>query len=157
MPKPCSVQCAAVVAAALTFVQAHAQNAPDPTRGQLLYATHCVECHNSQMHWRDKRLASDWASLKAQVTRWQAVALLNWGEADIVAVTRHLNQVVYRFKPPADRRGARSLPDRAANAAAGRGKIPSTLPLTQAVVWPVAHHGWAIGTFAAGRYTSSGM
>jgi len=79
-----------------------------PARGQLLYDTHCIECHNSQMHWRDKKLASDWVSLKAQVTHWQAVALLNWSEADIVEVTRHLNAAIYRFVPPA--RSVAALP-----------------------------------------------
>jgi mono/diheme cytochrome c family protein len=87
--------------------------APAPARGQLLYDTHCIECHNSQMHWRDRKLASDWASLKAQVTHWQAVALLNWSEADIVEVTRHLNGAIYRFQPPPELRGqAAPLPAR---------------------------------------------
>jgi mono/diheme cytochrome c family protein len=86
---------------------------PAPARGQLLYDTHCIECHNSQMHWRDKKLATDWASLKAQVTHWQAVALLNWSEADIVEVTRHLNGAIYRFQPPPEPRGqAAPLPAR---------------------------------------------
>ncbi len=82
---------------------AAAQTAPEATRGQLLYATHCIECHNSQIHWRDQRIATDWESLKAQVRRWQARALLGWSDADIVEVTRHLNETVYRFAPPTDR------------------------------------------------------
>ena len=45
---------------------AHAQTAA-PSRGQLLYGTHCVECHTTQMHWRAQRLARDWDSLKGQV------------------------------------------------------------------------------------------
>jgi mono/diheme cytochrome c family protein len=87
---------------------AQTPSTPAPARGQLLYDTHCIECHNSQMHWRDKKLASDWVSLKAQVTHWQAVALLNWSEADIVEVTRHLNAAIYRFVPPA--RSVAALP-----------------------------------------------
>ena len=81
-----------------------------PTRGQLLYATHCIECHNSQMHWRDRRLATDWASLKAQVRHWQALAFLNWSEADIVEVTRHLNTTIYRFAPGDERLGRLGAP-----------------------------------------------
>lgn len=38
----------------------------DATRGQLLYATHCIECHAVQMHWRTPTRVHDWESLKAQ-------------------------------------------------------------------------------------------
>lgn len=156
MSKPCSLQRAAVLAAAVVFTQAHAQGTPDPTRGQLLYATHCIECHNSQMHWRDKRLATDWASLQAQVARWQATALLNWGEADIVEVTRHLNRAIYRFTPPADLRGARPGPYRVAaagaEAAAGGTMITSAMPPTQPVVWPPAQSAWSGGVGGTGRF-----
>jgi hypothetical protein len=47
-------------------------------------------------------LATDWNSLQAQVTRWQAVGALGWSEEDIVAVTRHLNDRFYGFTPPAN-------------------------------------------------------
>lgn len=87
---------------------AQTPSTPAPARGQLLYDTHCIECHNSQMHWRDKKLATDWVSLKAQVTHWQSVALLNWSDADIVEVTHHLNAAIYRFVPPA--RSVAALP-----------------------------------------------
>jgi mono/diheme cytochrome c family protein len=73
-----------------------------PTRGQLLYSTHCIACHNSQMHWRDEKLATDWASLKAQVRRWQARASLGWSEADIVEVARHLNDTIYLYRQTSD-------------------------------------------------------
>jgi hypothetical protein len=76
------------------------------SRGELLYATHCITCHGTQMHWRDKKLATDWATLEAQVRRWQGEALLGWSEDDILAVTRHLNQIFYRFVE-ARRSGAR--------------------------------------------------
>lgn len=72
------------------------------SRGELLYSTHCIACHTSQLHWRDNRLATDWRSLEAQVRRWQASALLGWSEADVLAVTRHLNQRFYRFAPTGD-------------------------------------------------------
>jgi hypothetical protein len=79
---------------ALAAGATHAQTA---NRGQLLYSTHCVECHTSQMHWRAQRLARDWDSLREQVTRWQGTARLQWSADDIDAVTRHLNDTVYRF------------------------------------------------------------
>jgi mono/diheme cytochrome c family protein len=83
---------------------AGAQPAPANDRGALLYNTHCIECHNTQMHWRTQRLAHDWDSLKAQVRRWQATAGLQWSEEDISAVARHLNETIYQFPEPHARR-----------------------------------------------------
>lgn len=73
------------------------------SRGQLLYETHCIACHNAQMHWRDGRLVKDWQGLKALVRHWQANAKLDWSEADIVEVSRHLNGVFYRLPQTSDR------------------------------------------------------
>jgi mono/diheme cytochrome c family protein len=71
--------------------------APAPARGELLYRTHCGECHTTQMHWRAKRLATDWASLTAQVRRWQANAGLGWPEPTVEEVVRYLNTTIYKF------------------------------------------------------------
>lgn len=79
---------------------AHAQ-----TRGELLYTTHCVSCHSTQVHWRDNKQAFDWDSLKLQVRRWQGNAGLQWREADITEVSRYLNETIYRFPPPPERMG----------------------------------------------------
>jgi mono/diheme cytochrome c family protein len=81
---------------------AMAQPAPPaaPTRGQLLYATHCIECHNSQMHWRARQQARNWATLRLEVWRWQDAASLGWSDADIDEVTRHLNDTIYHFVQP---------------------------------------------------------
>lgn len=69
-------------------------------RGELLYGTHCVACHNSQLHWRDKRQVVDWTSLRAQVRLWQATGMLAWNESDIDQVARYLNDTYYRFPMP---------------------------------------------------------
>lgn len=92
---------------ALVIAQAHAQPAPPavPTRGELLYKTHCIECHTEQMHWRALRQARDWDSLKAQVTRWQGTARLGWSDDDITEVARHLNETIYRFALPQQKAG----------------------------------------------------
>lgn len=74
--------------------------APAPGRGALLYDTHCVECHTAQVHWRDRQQARDWATLKAEVLRWQAAARLAWTEAEVDAVTDYLNDTIYRFAAP---------------------------------------------------------
>jgi hypothetical protein len=72
------------------------------SRGELLYTTHCIACHTERMHWRDQRLATDWASLKVLVRRWQGVAQLGWNDDDIVEVARHLNERIYHFPQTSD-------------------------------------------------------
>lgn len=88
------------VCLALLPPAATGQTGGTPTRGQLLYEIHCIACHDSQMHWRDQRLASDWPGLVEQVRRWQLRANLHWSDADIVEVARHLNDTIYRFGRP---------------------------------------------------------
>jgi len=74
------------------------------SRGELLYTTHCLACHTDQVHWRDKRQAVDWPSLREQVRQWQAAAQLGWNDDDVEQVARHLNETYYRFPPPAGTR-----------------------------------------------------
>lgn len=73
---------------------------PAPTRGRLLYETHCIACHNSQMHWRDGRVVRDWPGLVTQVRNWQERVKLQWTDADILEVARHLNRTIYRLPQP---------------------------------------------------------
>ena len=72
------------------------------SRGQLLYSTHCISCHTTEMHWRDKKVAVDWTSLRLQVWRWQDNAGLGWSEADVQDVTRYLNESIYRYTETSD-------------------------------------------------------
>lgn len=74
--------------------------ASEPSRGELLYTTHCIACHGTEMHRRDPRLATDWDSLKEQVRLWQERAQLPWTENDVVEVTHFLNRRIYRFGLP---------------------------------------------------------
>ena len=74
--------------------------APVPSRGALLYDTHCIECHTAQVHWRDRKQARDWASLKAEVFRWQAAARLSWSQAEGDGVTGYLNDTTYHYAAP---------------------------------------------------------
>lgn len=73
---------------------------PAPSRGALLYDNHCIECHTAQVHWRDRQQARDWATLKAEVFRWQAAARLAWTDAEVEAVTDYLNDTIYHFAAP---------------------------------------------------------
>ena len=83
----------------------HSQVAPAQTRGGLLYSTHCVTCHTTQIHWRNDKRAFDWDSLKFQVRRWQGNAGLEWNAADITEVSRYLNETIYHYPQLNDRVG----------------------------------------------------
>ena len=84
-------------AAPLAFAQ-------QPSRGELLYSNHCIECHTTQMHWRDRHVARDMATLQAQVRRWQGQIGLQWTDEDIDAVAQHLNRTIYKFPQEQARR-----------------------------------------------------
>ena len=85
----------------LLIALAPAAQAQSPSRGELLYTTHCGACHTTQMHWRENKLATSWETLKTQVRRWQGAARLEWGEAEVEEVARYLNETIYRYPEPA--------------------------------------------------------
>jgi len=77
-----------------------AQSNITPSRGELLYATHCRDCHSTQIHWRAKKLATNWPRLKAEVDRWQKSARLGWRDDEVTDVARYLNTRYYHFALP---------------------------------------------------------
>jgi hypothetical protein len=89
--------CATMIA---TATVALAQSAPSASRGELLYNTHCISCHSTEIHWRDQKLATDWAGLVRQVRRWAGNTGLAWSEEEVVDVARYLNATIYRFAAP---------------------------------------------------------
>lgn len=68
--------------------------------GELLYSTHCITCHNTQVHWRDKKLVTDWSRLLTEVRHWEGFARLEWTDDDVVAVAKYLNASHYHFPIP---------------------------------------------------------
>lgn len=84
--------------AALAAGQGQSTDGPS---GELLYSTYCIKCHTTQVHWREKKLATDWISLEFQVRRWQGNIGLSLGEDDVAAIARYLNGLFYHF-PAAD-------------------------------------------------------
>ena len=91
--------------ALITFLTCSLVAAPSAmaqSRGELLYTTHCIACHTTEMHWRDNRSATNWPALKAQVRRWQDAASLAWGDSDILDVSRYLNESIYHFEQTAE-------------------------------------------------------
>ena len=85
----------AVPAAAL------AQPGTQVARGELLYTTHCHTCHSEQMHWRDQKRVTGWASLLAETRRWQQNAGGSWDPGDTEAIACHMNARFYRLPPQA--------------------------------------------------------
>ena len=91
-----ALACLLVAAGAPASVEAGGED-----RGTLLYDTHCIACHTTEAHWRDKKQATNWRGLVEQVRIWQANASLGWSDNDIEAVSVYLNRRYYRFPPPA--------------------------------------------------------
>ncbi len=88
---------AAMFASFGILTAAGAQPTREATRGELLYSTHCIACHSTQVHWREKKLTADWKTLQSQVGRWQAVLGLGWSMEDIAEVARYLNDLYYHY------------------------------------------------------------
>ncbi len=96
---------AALVATLLAATAVQAQS-----RGELLYTTHCIACHTTDIHWRDRRAVNDWSSLVVEVGRWQSAAALAWSDDDVRDVARYLNEAIYRFPPPAEPKASLTPP-----------------------------------------------
>jgi mono/diheme cytochrome c family protein len=77
-------------------------NAQDLGRGELLYQTNCISCHESVVHVRRDRRALSPEQLKAQVTRWSRVARPEWSEGEIADVIHYLNDKYYKFPPESE-------------------------------------------------------
>jgi mono/diheme cytochrome c family protein len=115
MPSPLRAVATGLAAALLAAV---AVPAAAQSRGELLYTTHCIACHNTQVHWRNQKQAVDWPTLRAQVRAWQATAQLAWTDDDIQQVAAYLNEAHYHFPPPIKQSGAATGSARVARAAA---------------------------------------
>jgi mono/diheme cytochrome c family protein len=77
-----------------------AQAPRDARHGGLLYDTYCGACHTAQIHWRERKLATDWSSLLEQVNRWQFNNGLGWTGADVADVAQYLNNRYYGYSTP---------------------------------------------------------
>jgi mono/diheme cytochrome c family protein len=101
-----------VLIAVAVCAQAPAQVTPLPpaapppgmSQGELLYTTHCVACHTTEIHWREKKIAKDWRTLVAEVRRWQTNLKLSWGNEEIGAVAHYLNGAFYHFQEPEEKK-----------------------------------------------------
>ena len=95
----------AALTVAATVVAGQSSGVGD-SRGELLYSTYCIGCHTTEVHWREKKLATDWGSLRYQVRRWQENVAPGLAEEDNTAIARYLNDRYYHFPTTdAGRRG----------------------------------------------------
>lgn len=91
---------AALCALFANLAVADEQPTHNPSRGELLYSTHCIACHSTEVHWRDKKLATDWSGLLSEVRHWEGFARLEWTDDDVAAVARYLNALYYHYPAP---------------------------------------------------------
>ena len=49
----------AALAGALLTVVTGSAGAQAQSRSELLYSTHCISCHTSEIHWRDNKAATE--------------------------------------------------------------------------------------------------
>lgn len=71
---------------------------PDPARGRQLYENHCLQCHTSQVHIRERRKGRDPQSVKHQIYRWRSHLELDWGTQEVEDVYTYLQQRFYHFE-----------------------------------------------------------
>jgi mono/diheme cytochrome c family protein len=83
-----------VVAFAANAVQAQA---PDSTRGRLLYERSCALCHTTSVHGRSPREARDLIDVRGYVVRWSRVTEAGWSPSDIEDVVSYLNERFYKY------------------------------------------------------------
>jgi len=77
-----------------------AATSADLIHGRALYQSACDTCHSQNIHWRDKKRATSWATLVNEVTRWQRNAGQRWEQTDINDVAAYLNDRFYHLPCP---------------------------------------------------------
>ena len=70
---------------------------PKPDRGQLLYDNHCLECHITEVHFREKRQVQSLADLQVATIRWMDELKLEWTAEEVSDVAEYLNLKYYQF------------------------------------------------------------
>jgi mono/diheme cytochrome c family protein len=70
-----------------------------PNRGQLLYDNHCLECHVTEVHFREKRKVQNREELLEAIVRWVDELKLEWTADEIADVFEYLNLKYYQFPP----------------------------------------------------------
>lgn len=77
--------------------QQPARRQPPQPRGEMLYSNHCLGCHESMIHIREKRRVQHLEALRDTVTRWSQELNLNWSSEEIEDVVLYLNIRYYHY------------------------------------------------------------
>lgn len=86
----------AMLVCGLAFVSgANAQS-----QAKTTHDTYCIMCHGTELYTRESRIANDYATLRAQVDRWQGNAALNWSNTEINIMTDWLAERYYGLSCP---------------------------------------------------------
>jgi mono/diheme cytochrome c family protein len=72
---------------------------PASDNAQALMTQNCVQCHGAEVYTRKDRKVSSLDGLGRQVRRCEIALELRWFDEDVQAVTDHLNDQFYHFKP----------------------------------------------------------
>lgn len=67
-------------------------------RGKMLYENHCIKCHDSTVHIREKKKVTHRAELYAQINRWKSHLNLDWTQEEISEVAQYLEATYYSFE-----------------------------------------------------------
>lgn len=70
---------------------------PVQPRGEMLYSNHCLSCHESIVHVREKRNAKNLDAIRDAVTRWSQELELKWSSREIEDVVLYLNLRYYQY------------------------------------------------------------
>jgi hypothetical protein len=73
---------------------------PAPERGQLLYENHCLSCHASVVHIRDRHRAGSLVEVREWTRYWARELRLPWSEEEIDDVSHYLDARYYRYEQP---------------------------------------------------------
>ncbi len=68
-------------------------------RGRLLYENHCVACHESTVHIREKRAVKKFTDIEKYARRFSTLAGVEWSDAELLLVVSYLNRKYYKFSP----------------------------------------------------------
>lgn len=65
--------------------------------GEKLYAQKCVMCHDDSVFKQKNRSATSYKQLESQVKEYNVIAMANFDNDQIKAVTDYLNERYYKF------------------------------------------------------------
>jgi len=71
---------------------------PAVPRGQMLYENHCMSCHESVVHIRERQQVKSLQQLRARVLYWADYLQMHWGREEVEEVFIYLNDQYYRFE-----------------------------------------------------------